>query len=274
MITTRLIQSGYCDAATNMAIDEAIFLSYQEGLSEPTLRLYGWKPAAISLGHSQNAEMLIDLSACAKEGIDVVRRPTGGGIIFHANELTYSIVLSQSDIGLSYRVKESFEAITSFLLACYRGLGAEANFTKDIAKGPFLAHSIAPFCFSRNEEYDIMVNNRKCGGNAQKRKKNVILQHGSIPLSFDKARASRFLNDPLILKNLDVTTIHEFSKEKMDFQKLSEALMKSFSFHFKTILKTGRLSLHEEKLAQELNTAKYSTPEWNFYAQRTPARVA
>ena len=274
MITARLIQSGHCDAATNMAIDEAIFLSYQEGLTEPTLRLYGWKPAAISFGHSQNAEELINLNACASEGIDIVRRPTGGGIIFHDNELTYSIVLSQADIGISYRVKESFEAITSFLLAYYRSLGAEANFAKDTVKRPFLAHSIAPFCFSRNEEYDILVNGRKCGGNAQKRKKNVILQHGSIPLSFDKTKASRFLNDHSIIKTMDVTTVHEFSKEKTDIQKLSEALIKAFSFHFKTAIRESNLLLQEEKLTQDLKTLKYSTPKWNYYAQRPQARVA
>ncbi len=58
----------------------------------PTLRLFRWKPWAISLGYNQNAADL-DAARCAREGIDVVRRPTGGRAILHAEELTYSVMI-------------------------------------------------------------------------------------------------------------------------------------------------------------------------------------
>ena len=61
MDTFRLIESGFCDAATNMAVDETLFLSYQKHISLPTLRLYGWDPAAISIGYSQNPARLLNL---------------------------------------------------------------------------------------------------------------------------------------------------------------------------------------------------------------------
>ena len=275
MITARLIRSGFCDAATNMAIDEAIFLSYRENVSVPTLRLYGWKPAAISIGRSQNPQETLDLDAFQEQNVTFTRRPTGGGIIFHDHELTYSIILAQSDIGLSYRVKESFESITSFLITAYRNLGIEACFAKNIFRSIPENHTIADFCFSRKEEYDILANGRKLGGNAQKRRRNIILQHGSIPLSFDKTKASQLLKGNRASGALDITTIADVAKAKINEESLSDALIKAFSARFKTTLKLDNLTNEEKILANELKTYKYTNTGWNFHARATTqARVA
>ena len=275
MITARLIQSGHCDAATNMAIDEAIFLSYKENISAPTLRLYGWKPAAASIGCSQNPQDTLDLEACRKQKITFVRRPTGGGIIFHDHELTYSLVLAGGDIGLSDRVKESFENITSFLITAYQDLSIDACFAKNTSGPKPKDHTIADFCFSRKEEYDILVNGKKLGGNAQKRRRNIILQHGSIPLSFDKTKASKLLKGHCASGPLDITTIYDIARVKIDESALSDALTKAFSSHFKTTLKLDSLTNEEKIISEELRTFKYANTEWNFHARATaPARVA
>lgn len=274
MLSSRLIRSGFCDAATNMAVDEALFLCYRKNVSVPTLRLYGWRPAAISVGCSQSAEELLNDDACAREGIGIVQRPTGGGAIFHDRELTYSLILAQSDIGPACHVKESYEMITSFLLVAYKNLGADASFAKN--KGKILQASplIAPFCFSRKEEYDIVIEGKKIGGNAQKRRHDIILQHGSIPLSFRKEEAARFLKNPDILKNTQVTCVDEIAREKMDFNKLADALIKAFSFHFKTILKEGTLTREEEQKAQELKKEKYAGPRWDLRKSRATTSLA
>jgi len=226
MKTFRLIQSGFCDAVTNMAIDEALVLSYRQGISLPTLRLYGWRPAAFSLGYSQIPEKVLDLDACRQEGISFVRRPTGGGALFHDKELTYSVILSASDIGTGRDVKAGFEKITSFLIAAYTMLGLGACFAKD--HGLAGSGGIADFCFSRKEEYDILVAGRKLGGNAQRRKKDIILQHGSIPFTFDKNRVRRFLKDQEALDSLDVTSLDEAAGGRVDFKSLSDALIEAF----------------------------------------------
>ena len=258
-----------------MAIDEAIFLSYKEGISVPTLRLYGWTPAAFSIGCSQNPNDTLDLKACQDQSIMFVRRPTGGGIIFHDHELTYSIILAQSDIGLSYRVKESFESITSFLITAYQDLGINACFAKNLPGPKAEKHTIAPFCFSRKEEYDILVNGKKLGGNAQKRRRNIILQHGSIPISFDKQKASKLLRDHRFSDALDITTIYAVTNGKIGEKTLSDALAKAFSFHFKTILKLEDLTNEEKTIAEDLKISKYTDTEWNFHASGTAqARVA
>lgn len=91
----KLLKMGHQDAATNMGIDEALMRTAVAG--EPVLRLYGWKPAAVSIGYFQGLEEEVDLDACHNHGVDVVRRVTGGGAVFHDQELTYSFVSREFD---------------------------------------------------------------------------------------------------------------------------------------------------------------------------------
>lgn len=267
MTSTRLIQSGFCDAATNMAIDEALFISYEENTSAPILRLYGWNPASISIGYSQKPEEVLNLDACKKENISIVRRPTGGGVIFHDDEITYSLILSESDIGLSNSVKQSFEKITAFLILAYQAFNGHVSFAKDLHKRISHPADIAEFCFSRKEDYDILVDGKKLGGNAQKRRKKIILQHGSIPLSFDKNKAGRFLKDPGVLESLDITSIRQIARQNIDFKTMQEILIQAFCFHFNTTIKKDDLTQEEHRLAEKLKISKYTSdlrprPEW------------
>ena len=265
MLEARLIQSGFCDAATNMAIDEALFLSYQENSSVPILRLYGWQPASFSFGCFQKPQDILNLEGCEKEGIPLVRRPTGGGLIFHNKEITYSLILAPSDLGLSLGVKESFEKITHFLISAYRSIGLEATFAKDIFKPSWLNGSRAEFCFSRSEEYDILIHGKKIGGNAQKRKRNLILQHGSVPFSFDKNRIHKFLKNPEYLQNLKITSLDELTNRKIDYNGFATLMIEAFSRYFQTNLKKSDLTPEEKSLKEELVTHKYANFEWNLY---------
>ena len=95
--TWRLIDSGYADGATNMAVDEAIMRAVAERLVPPTLRFYGWQPPCVSIGYAQSLEAEIDLERCRRDGVDWVRRPTGGRAILHTDELTYSVAAPQDD---------------------------------------------------------------------------------------------------------------------------------------------------------------------------------
>lgn len=265
MISARLIQSGFCNAAANMAIDEALFLSYEENISVPILRLYGWMPASFSIGCFQDPGKILNLKTCEKEGMSFVRRPTGGGIIFHDHELTYSLILAQSDTKLRAGVKESFEKITKFLISTYRKLGLKAHFAKDIFKNSIDSkNSRAEFCFSRHEEFDILIEEKKLGGNAQKRKKNIILQHGSIPFSFNKERVKKFIKETQFLETLAITDLNEQLKNKINFKDLSKRLIHAFNENFSLSLEESELTLDEKNLSNELLEKKYANPEWNL----------
>ena len=261
MDTFRLIESGFCDAATNMAVDEALFLSYQKHICLPTLRLYSWNPAALSIGYSQNPARLLNLELIKEKNIDLVRRLTGGGLLFHDNELTYSIVGAAEDFSTSKSIKESFEKITGFLIEAYQMLGARAKFSKVKTTSP---HTVAEVCFARKEEYDILINNKKIGGNAQKRRHDIILQHGSIPLAFDKNKIESFLLDPRILDALEITTASEISKTKISFHSLAKTLIKAFAAYFHARIIRSPLTPKEKLLVQELKNTKYKNVKWNF----------
>ncbi len=166
-----------------MAVDEALAEGVRAG-SEPFLRFYLWSPATLSLGRFQNPT-----DGLSEEALRVprVRRMTGGGGIWHANELTYSLGCTQEDLG-TLGVKPSFERLCGFLLDTWRRLGWDADFAKDRIVDATSLGRYAPACFAGSEEYDILVAGKKLGGNAQRRDRKGIFQHGSLPLELDWAQ--------------------------------------------------------------------------------------
>ncbi|MEW5933385.1 MAG: biotin/lipoate A/B protein ligase family protein, partial [Bacillota bacterium] len=126
----RLIRDGYHDGATNMAVDEAIMLAHARGEVPPTLRFYGWRPPALSLGYAQKAEREVDLEACRRAGVDVVRRPTGGRAVLHDREVTYSVVISTALFPGS--VVETYRRLSAGLVEGLRLLGLQA----EVQEGP------------------------------------------------------------------------------------------------------------------------------------------
>src|SRR5215510_8965643 len=92
----RFLQTGSADAARNMALDEAMLLLHDTGLTPPTLRVYSWDTPTLSLGYAQNAAQDVELAACQQYGVAIVRRPTGGRAVLHDQEVTYSVVLPTS----------------------------------------------------------------------------------------------------------------------------------------------------------------------------------
>ncbi len=268
MNASRYIVSGLCDAATNMAVDEALLNTYEEGSSKPILRIYGWRKAAFSFGYSQDPAALFHLDLCEQKGVPVVRRPTGGGIIFHNDDVTYSIIISQGDLQENLNVKGALRKITLFLTRAYQDLGVRACFAIESGKKVKQLHAIADFCFSRNEDYDILIKGKKIGGNAQKRKKRLILQHGSIPFSFEKEKIAPFLKNSLFLKDLNVACINEITDKKISFTELSDILKNAFGAHFSTALEKSGLSEKEQKLAEQLKRKKYAQARWNLYREQ------
>lgn len=193
----RLVDTGPRDGASNMAIDGALLEAFDPKGSAPVFRLYGWSPPALSLGRFQDAGAVLDLPLCRERGVPVVRRITGGGVIYHADELTYSIVCPPSLLpSAAAGVDASYRRMNGFLLAFYRSLGLDAAFAIDAAPpgAPPLGERTV-FCFAGMERCDILVGGRKIGGNAQRRTRSALFQHGSIPLSDGVAEGVRFLRE-------------------------------------------------------------------------------
>lgn len=168
----------------NMARDEALFSLYPQK-HIPTFRVYQWDGPCLSLGYFQDPREVLDLDSLERLRIPCVRRVTGGAVILHHREITYSMCLCDSDLDLGGSVKDSFKRLTSFLIMFYRKLGLDASFACTEPGARAREGSPSDLCFAANEQYDIIVQGKKIGGNAQKRRKHYILQHGSIPLEID-----------------------------------------------------------------------------------------
>lgn len=261
MQTFRLIESGYCDAATNMAVDEALFLDHKQHMSLPTLRIYGWETPAFSIGSSQDPRSILHLGRLEEKGVPVVRRSTGGGVLFHDDELTYGVIACASDFNATKDIKDSFEKITGFLIEAYGMLGIKAGFSRTKTSRP---HTIEEFCFARKEEYDIVASGKKIGGNAQRRRRETILQHGSIPLTYNKEKAGTFLLHPEVFNNLKITTVGELTGKKITFHHMADILIAAFSAHLPGRAVRMPLSSREQALAEDLKKTKYGDPEWNL----------
>lgn len=256
----RLIDSGPLDGPGNMALDEALLACFDPGSSLPLLRVYGWSSPAFSLGRFQKPEEVVDLEGCARDGIPVVRRVTGGGCIFHAEELTYSIVCTPGQIADIVGVKESFRRLCGFLLLTYRRLGLSPDFAVDSPARPARFGERTPLCFAGTEEYDILVGGRKLGGNAQRRSRGLIFQHGSIPLQPALAQAKPYLRCAL---PSGATSLAE-AGVSLAREALKEQLMTSFEVHLGISLRGSAPGGEESDKAGQLREAKYCTDSWNL----------
>ncbi len=185
-----------------MAVDESILEHTQAGrgdhwgfhpvqVSLPTLRLYAWNPACLSLGHAQPFAD-VELARLKERGWEVVRRATGGRAILHTDELTYSVIGSAEEPVLAGGVLESYNRLAQALLLAVKNLDLSVEMKEFVGHVSNVTHT-NPVCFEVPSTYEITVNGKKLIGSAQARKKEGVLQHGSLPLTGDLTRICQAL---------------------------------------------------------------------------------
>jgi len=192
-----------------------------------------------------------------------VRRVTGGGVIYHADELTYALVCAPKQIPPAASIKDSFRVLTSFLLGFYRQLGLDAAYAVDAAPAGTRLGERTPFCFAGRESFDILVAGSKIGGNAQRRMKEIIFQHGSIPLlnramtglSYMRERSPELVRGVVSLVECGVAAGRDC---------LLTELLAAFQESFAVELREEHLSTREQELAETLLRSKYSADLWNL----------
>ncbi|HZV81870.1 MAG TPA: lipoate--protein ligase family protein, partial [Geobacteraceae bacterium] len=242
--TWRLIDTGPLSGLENMAVDEAMLSCFHPDRSPPTLRIYGWEPPAFSCGRFQKPEEILDLVRCRTDGIPVVRRITGGGVIYHADELTYSLVCPAAAIPDSRSVKAAFFHLTSFLLTFYQQLGLSPCHAVDHHRDGRRLGERTALCFAGTESCDILLRGRKIGGNAQRRLKETVFQHGSIPLRQMAGIGAGYLLEPTP-GLLEATTSLADEGILLPREKLAELLADSFSTRMNVSLVAGSLTEEE-----------------------------
>jgi lipoate-protein ligase A len=249
----RLVNHWQRDGYFNMAVDEALIDFYRRD-KIPILRLYQWSEPFITLGCNQSAgQVLLD-------GVDnFTRRITGGSAILHNHELTYSLVCSKDDLLLNGNVKETYKKLSSFLITFYSRLGLRPSFACD--EGGRILGNYGNICFASREHYDILIEGKKIGGNAQKRGRDFIFQHGSIPWDIDFKLMDKSLNVCVFDKAL-VGSLREYLDKDADFNGLRNVFIGSFKEKFNVRLVEYVLSDEDEVYCQNLMERKYLTDAW------------
>lgn len=246
-----------------MALDEAVARCVLEGLSPPTLRLYGWDAPSVSIGCFQRSGEL-DLDFCKTEGIPVVRRPTGGRGILHGRhgmELTYSFCAPRGEGRFHGRLRDDYGRLAAAFSGALRALGLETETAG--GKRPSLPQS--PLCFASASYGETTVKGKKIIGSAQRRWPGGFLQQGSIPYVIDRKRLGAVFrgggdNGDLAARMAGLRELSPQLKEN----DLKHSVREAFEETFGVRLVESPLLAREEALLTELLETKYLNPAWNF----------
>jgi len=263
MTTWRLLKLEVNDAFTNMAIDEAIVTARIKEMVPNTLRFYQWKPSAVSVGRFQDVSNEIQIENCRQQGIDIVRRITGGGTVYHDSqgEITYSVIAKEEDFGTT-DVFQAYNTICNGLIEAAKILGVNADFNQGDPKN----------CTN------IAIQGKKISGSAQFHKGSVLLQHGTFLLEADLEKMFTFLRVPWAKTITDIvcvarerlTSIKNELGKKVRTEEAYQALVKGFEKALNVQLQEEALTTYEQKLTQKLRRDKFSTQEWNLRGKAQP----
>lgn len=245
-----------------MALDQTLLEAACGADFVPTLRFYRWSPPALSIGRFQRLED-IDMYSCACEGIDVVRRPTGGRSILHLDDFTYSLTIPRG-FPLPDGVVESYRLICGGILLALERLGLDAAVQP--GEGDYRAAGGA--CFAASTQADLEYGGYKLCGSAQVRRGGALLQHGSILLK-DRSRLLfrllRFADEEereiRLEKYRRRCVALEATGRSFRWSQLADSFALGFGEYFEVEITEGRLSPLESRRWNVLTRA-YSSEQW------------
>lgn len=263
------LNTGHHDAAINMAMDESLLNWHSKGEIPPTLRFYGWSAPSLSVGHFQKVDKRIDLAAVDRHGCEFVRRLTGGSAVLHDDELTYSLVVTEDHPSIPKSVREAYHVLTKGILEGYRNLGIHADYAYPTREEAVKDRSAV--CFEKAAYYEMVIDGKKLSGNAQTRKKGVLLQHGSIPMSIDeKMLFDLFLFPSERVKERQrgsfsskAIAINQITNKKHTYDMLTEAFYHGFQTGLDVQLKPIILTDHQWEEVYQLAKTKYAAKVMN-----------
>jgi lipoate-protein ligase A len=243
----RFVDFESWSAAMNMGIDEAVCEGVNKGTSPPTIRLYGWKPSAVSIGCFQSMNEEVDYRNCVRYGVDVVRRRTGGGAVYHdeKGEITYSVICPEDLVPMD--INAAYRDVCGRIVDTLALLGVKANF--------------APV-------NDVLVEGKKISGSAQTRRADVFLQHGTLLLSVDRKRMFKLLRVPP--QKMEDKKLGKPEDRITSLRDVSHASREEALKAMKTAFLKGRTwdegSWRDDEVARArvLAEQRYASREWNF----------
>ncbi len=243
----------------NMAVDEHL---YDLAGSSPRtfLRFYRWERPTASLGYSQDASRVVDVEFCRSHGIDIVRRMTGGKLVLHDREITYSVASADTTV-FTDTLRESYRLISRALLKGLALLGVSARLAE--TSPPAYIRGTMP-CFAFPARDEIEIDGRKIIGSAQKRTGALFLQHGSIPLDKDEALLAAVSRPGETAESLGMTSLSEALGRPVDYETAVGPLVQGFADQFGVEFERFSLSPGDNDAVRRLQDSKYASDAWTF----------
>lgn len=262
----RLILDPPASGSWNMAVDEALLTLAAESDYPTTLRVYSWQPACLSLGQAQPVAE-VDLDRLERFGWSLVRRPTGGRAILHIDEITYSLTGNCDDPLFAGGILPSYQRIAGSLMGFLIVLGLKPE-SHESAVTP--GSNTQAVCFEVPSHYEITIHGKKIIGSAQARRKNAVLQHGTIPLYGDIGRITHVLsyadnNQREIAASRVIeraTTVQNETTKLITYQSAVIDFLRAFELTQMVELVEGKLTSDEEDVARKFMSDKYTLDSW------------
>jgi lipoate-protein ligase A len=254
-----IIENRPLDGSWNMAVDEYLFLSLTK---EPhtILRFYAWKNPTVSLGCSQDVLEVADVEFCKKNGIDIVRRMTGGKLVLHHNEVTYS--LASSDIKIfTANLADSYRLISEALMNGLKKLGLVPSLASP-APQEYVRGNLP--CFSYPSRNEVEVGGKKIIGSAQKRAGTKFIQHGSIPLEEDDDLLASISFLEGVGEEVRMISLSKALGNTADFDQVVDVIAKGIEEYFRIRLKIRILNEVENGAVRRIQKKKYGNSAWTF----------
>ena len=269
----RLLVDGPAEGVWNMATDEALLQSAISGSGMPTLRLYWWDPHTLSLGANQVAEGVVDGTALEADGYGLVRRPTGGRAILHAEELTYSVIAGTPTGGTLAAYRWLAEGLRSGLAEA--GITVQLERMKNPRAGGLETQQP---CFTAAGRYELVSEGRKVVGSAQRRRDGWLMQHGSILLGPEHLRLPRYLGTPdpaaeTALLESATTDCSALLGRSITAGEMIEPFAEGFARGLGIELDAGSLSREEQELTALLCDRRFGTDSWTWHGSRSESDV-
>ncbi len=246
--------------ALNMAIDDFLFQSLGEK-PRTFLRFYQWERPTASLGYSQSVEKVLDVEFCQKHGIDIVRRMTGGKLVLHQNEATYSVCSSDEET-FTPTLFESYRLISEALMKGLKKMGLKP-FLADAPPDSYVRGNQP--CFSYPARNEIEVNGKKIVGSAQKRIGIKFIQHGSIPLEEDEDLLRSVSLAEGEENDVRMTSISRELGRKISYEWAVNYLVEGISEYFRIRMKPKTFDKEEKEEIFRIQKKRYEARDWTYF---------
>ena len=243
----------------NMAVDEHLFRTLSDA-PRTVVRFYQWERPTASLGYGQDAGRVLDLEFCRANGVDVVRRMTGGKLVLHHHEVTYSVCSSDVET-FGSTVAGSYRLISEGLI---QGL-ARLGLNPVLAGAPPSSYARGTMpCFAHPGRDEVVIDGRKIIGSAQKRAGAKFLQHGSIPLLADEDLLKAVSRKREGTDEIRMISLSEAVGRPVSFESAVEHLASGLAEFFGIVFEPLKMTDEDLAAIEHLRETRYATDAWTL----------